>query len=125
MGLNERILTFGGIMKVKTMIRYSQVTPKHVYLNRRQILAGGLAALALPGIAQGGTKLQGVTKSKYTVEEKVTPYDAITKYNNFYEFGTSKEQPAELAKDFRTNPWSLSIEGAVAKPQTLDLDAIM
>ena len=107
------------------MIRYSQVTPKHVYLNRRQILAGGLAALALPGIAQAGTKLQGVTKSKYTVDEKVTPYDAITKYNNFYEFGTSKEQPAELAKDFRTNPWSLSIEGAVAKPQVLDLDAIM
>jgi methionine sulfoxide reductase catalytic subunit len=107
------------------MIRYSQVTPKHVYLNRRQILAGGLAALALPGIAHGGTKLQGVTKSKYTVDEKVTPYDAITKYNNFYEFGTSKEQPAELAKDFRTNPWSLSIEGAVAKPQVLDLDAIM
>ncbi len=107
------------------MIRYSQVTPKHVYLNRRQLLAGGLAALALPGIAQGGTKLQGVTKSKYTVDEKVTPYDAITKYNNFYEFGTSKEQPAELAKDFRTNPWSLSIEGAVAKPQVLDLDAIM
>jgi len=107
------------------MIRYSQVTPKHVYLNRRQILAGGLAALTLPGIAQGGTKLQGVTKSKYTVDEKVTPYDAITKYNNFYEFGTAKEQPAELAKDFRTNPWSLSIEGAVAKPQVLDLDAIM
>jgi methionine sulfoxide reductase catalytic subunit len=107
------------------MIRYSQVTPKHVYLNRRQILAGGLAALALPEIAHGGTKLQGVTKSKYTVDEKVTPYDAITKYNNFYEFGTSKEQPAELAKDFRTNPWSLSIEGAVAKPQVLDLDAIM
>jgi sulfoxide reductase catalytic subunit YedY len=107
------------------MIRYSQVTPKHVYLNRRQLLAGGLAALTLPGAMQGGTKLQGVTKSKYTVDEKVTPYDAITKYNNFYEFGTSKEQPAELAKDFRTNPWSLSIEGAVAKPQVLDLDAIM
>jgi sulfoxide reductase catalytic subunit YedY len=107
------------------MLRYSQVTPKNVYLNRRQILAGGLAALALHGTAEGGTKLQGVTKSKYTVDEKVTAYEAITKYNNFYEFGTSKEQPADLAKNFRTNPWTLSIEGAVAKPKVLDLDAIM
>jgi sulfoxide reductase catalytic subunit YedY len=49
----------------------------------------------------------------------------ITHYNNFYEFGTDKEQPAVLAKNFKTTPWTVSVEGEVAKPKTYDLDAIM
>jgi sulfoxide reductase catalytic subunit YedY len=59
------------------------------------------------------------------VEDKVSPYEAVTGYNNFYEFGTGKEDPAVNAKNYRTSPWSVKIEGEVAKPKTLDLDALM
>jgi sulfoxide reductase catalytic subunit YedY len=95
------------------MLKWSDVTPKELYLNRRSFLA-----------AMAGVKLNGVTKSKFSTDEKQTPYNSVTTYNNFYEFGTAKEQPAELAKNFKTTPWTVSIEGDVAKPRTLDLDAI-
>jgi len=57
--------------------------------------------------------------------EKPTPYQVVTTYNNFYEFGTAKSDPSENAKNFRTIPWTVSIEGAVSKPQVLDLDALL
>jgi len=109
-------------------LRYSQVTPKSEYLSRRRLLAGGAAALGasfFPGRALGGAKLSGVTKSPFSTTEPVTPYEAITGYNNYYEFGTGKGDPAKNAQKFQTNPWTLVIEGNVAKPKTLDLDAIM
>jgi sulfoxide reductase catalytic subunit YedY len=112
-------------------LRYSEVTPKQVYLNRRRFLGAAPIALgALIGsrVAQATTKLTGVTKSSYTVDEKVdkiSPLDVITHYNNFYEFGTDKEDPAKNAQKLRTSPWMVKIEGEVAKPTTLDLDALM
>jgi sulfoxide reductase catalytic subunit YedY len=57
--------------------------------------------------------------------EKPTPWDAITTYNNFYEFGTGKEDPARNAGKLRTRPWTVAIEGEVKKPQVLDVDAIL
>jgi sulfoxide reductase catalytic subunit YedY len=107
---------------------YSQVTPKSEYLSRRRLLAGGAAALGaslFPNRVTAGTKLTGVTKSPYSTTEPVTPYEAITGYNNYYEFGTGKGDPAKNAQKFQTNPWTLVIEGNVAKPKTFDLDAIM
>jgi sulfoxide reductase catalytic subunit YedY len=105
-------------------LRYSQVTPKSEYLNRRRFLAGAAAALvANTGFA--GTKLSGVTKSPFSTTEPVTPFEAITGYNNYYEFGTGKGDPAKNAQKFQTSPWTLTIEGNVAKPKTLDLDGIM
>src|ERR1700686_1882183 len=112
-------------------LRYSDITPKQVYLNRRRFLGAAPIALgALIGsrVAQATTKLTGVTKSSYAVDEKVdkvSPLDVITHYNNFYEFGTDKEDPAKNAQNFRTSPWMVKIEGEVAKPKTLDLDALM
>ena len=109
-------------------LRYSDVTPKEVYLNRRRFLTAGsaaLGALALPFGALAGTKLNGVTKSPLSTTEAVTPFDGVSHYNNYYEFGTDKEQPAEFAKNFRTSPWTVTIDGEVAKPKTLDMDAIM
>ena len=103
-------------------LRYSQVTPKSEYLNRRRFLAG---AIALPTLGLAGTKLNGVTKSPLSTTEPVTPYEAITGYNNYYEFGTGKGDPAKNAQKFQTSPWTLTIEGNVAKPKTLDLDGIM
>jgi sulfoxide reductase catalytic subunit YedY len=105
-------------------LRYSQVTPKSEYLNRRRFLAGGVALLGAP-LLPAGAKLSGITKSPLSTTEQVTPFEAITGYNNYYEFGTGKGDPAKNAQNFQTSPWTLTIEGNVNKPKTLDLDGIM
>jgi sulfoxide reductase catalytic subunit YedY len=105
-------------------LRHSDVTPKPLYVNRRSFLAGSLALGALAGTARAG-KLGDVKKSSYNVgDEKITPLEEITHYNNFYEFGTDKEDPAKNAQNFRTSPWTLKVEGEVAKPMTFDHDAL-
>lgn len=108
-------------------LRYSDVTPHRLYLNRRRFLTTGSAALASLTLAEisSGAKLNGVGKGPFSTGEKPTSLQDITHYNNFYEFGTAKEQPAELAKNFKTSPWEVKIEGGSAKRQVLDLDAIM
>src|SRR5580658_7054335 len=102
---------------------YSSVTPKSVYLNRRGFLAS-VAFGALGSAAMANSKLNAV-KSPFSTTEKPTPYEGVTSYNNFYEFGTAKSDPAHNAKNFRTIPWTVAIEGAVSKPQVLDLDSIL
>lgn len=109
-------------------LRYSDVTPKQAYLSRREFLAGSAlaaGALAAPSRALAATKLTGLVKSPYSTDEKATPYEGVTTYNNFYEFGTGKDEPVKLAKNFHTTPWTISIEGEVAKPKTIDMDAVM
>ena len=105
-----------------SQLRYSQVTPKSEYLNRRRFLAGALGATAL---AQAGGKLSGVAKSPLSTTEPVSAIEVITGYNNYYEFGTGKGDPSKNAQNFVTSPWTLTIEGNVARPKTLDLDGIM
>jgi sulfoxide reductase catalytic subunit YedY len=115
------------IIRKQADLRYSDVTPKSKYLNRRRFLAAGsaaLGALAMP-FGASAAKLAGVTKSPLSTDEAITPFDGVTHYNNYYEFGTEKDQPAQLAKNFRTSPWTVVIGGEVAKPKTLDLDAVM
>src|SRR6476659_10889572 len=107
-------------------IRFSEITPKHVYLSRRGFLALPLAGAALTaGNALGETKLPGITKSPFSTTDKPTPYNDVTHYNNYYEFGTGKDQPAVLAQKLKTSPWSLKVGGAVNKPQVFDIDGIM
>jgi sulfoxide reductase catalytic subunit YedY len=113
------------LIKKPPDIRSSEITPRHIYVSRRKFLAAGAALAAFPGIAAAGAKLTGVRKGPFSTDEKVTSFDHVTHYNNFYEFGTDKRQPAELAKDLRTSPWAISVEGLVAKPKVFDLDAIM
>ena len=108
------------IIRGSSPLRYSQVTPKDFYLNRRRFLAG----LAMAAPAWGGAKLPVSAKSPFSTTEKLTPLDAVTGYNNFYEFGTGKEDPARNATKFRTSPWTVAVEGAVAKPQTFDIDSL-
>ena len=119
-------------------IRSSEITPKDLYLNRRKFLAGaamagaaaaaglGLKELLVPSsTVQAGEKINGIQKSPLSTTEKVTPYNDVTHYNNYYEFSTEKEEPADLAKNFKTRPWTVTIDGDVTKKQVLDVDSIM
>ena len=122
----------------KPEIPSSEITSKDLYLNRRKFLAGaalagaaaatGIAfrALASPSLtAAANAKIDGIQKSGLSAAEKQTPYKDVTNYNNFYEFSTDKYEPAGAAKDFRTRPWTVTIDGAVKKKQVLDVDSII
>jgi sulfoxide reductase catalytic subunit YedY len=119
-------------------LKYSDVTPKSVYMNRRKFLADAALAggAALAGRALwdffspsrsvlANTKLNVASKSPFSTTEKQNTYDEVTHYNNFYEFGSDKTDPAKNAGNFRTSPWSVSVEGEVAKPRTFTMDDIL
>jgi len=118
------------VIKHAPDIRSSEITPKSVYLRRREFLVASGAALVAAGCgslfdevsAQGGVPLPNVKKSPLSTTEKQNSFSDITSYNNFYEFGTSKGDPSENARSFRTKPWSLAIEGEVAKPASYNLE---
>ena len=93
----------------------ADVTPQSMWLNRRQLLAGGAAALATGSIAQP-TRAETVTPN--TLEE-------ITSYNNFYEFGTGKSDPAKYAHMLTTSPWEIKIDGMVDNPGTYPLQELI
>jgi methionine sulfoxide reductase catalytic subunit len=118
-------------------LTYADVTPKSLYLNRRKFLQGiGIAgAVAVAGQnllrmawpsqhVYAGTKLDFV-KGPFNTDEKITPYNDVTHYNNFYEFGTDKGDPAKNSQGFQTSPWSVSVEGEVAKPRKFTMDEIL
>jgi sulfoxide reductase catalytic subunit YedY len=120
------------LIKKPADIRFSEVTPKSVYLNRRTFLTGVPAAflgarelLSPSARAQAGAQLPNLGKSPFSTNEKPNSYNDVTHYNNFYEFGTHKDQPAENARNFKTYPWTVSIEGEVAKPRKFSIDEIM
>src|SRR6266567_302374 len=108
------------LIKKSADFRYSEITPKSVYMDRRKFLAGipaaflaGRELLSPWGRASAGTKLN-VAKSPLSTTEKENTYDQVAHYNNFYEFGTRKDEPAQNAKNFKTDPWTVSVEGDVA-----------
>ena len=108
----------------------SEITPKVMFLNRRRFIAtaaaGAIAPMLAPAAAWArGTPLDGVVKSRFSTDEKQTPYDLITTYNNFYEFGTSKGDPAENSGDFMPKPWSVAVEGELAKPAVYDFNDLI
>jgi methionine sulfoxide reductase catalytic subunit len=112
-------------------MRYSDVTPREQYLNRRRFLGAGaaaLGALALP-IAASAAPLAGVNKSgpnHKLQDDGATPKDTTTHYNNYYEFGTGKEDPAVNAPKWKPNPnWTVKIDGEVKAAKTLALSDIM
>ena len=106
----------------------SEITPKELFQARRKFmqLAGGasLAAL-LPHSLWAGDKLADVKKSLYTVPEELTPLKDITQYNNFYEFGTDKEDPAKNAGTLKTRPWTITVEGEVKKPKVFGIEEVL
>jgi sulfoxide reductase catalytic subunit YedY len=125
------------LIKKQGEIPSSEITDKKVYLNRRAFLWGAGAAgvavaagfgaknLISPEVhSRAATKLQ-FKPSSFSTNEKQIPFNDVTHYNNYYEFGTDKEEPAQEAKNFRTRPWSVKVEGACSKPQTFDIDSLL
>ena len=114
-------------------VRPSEITPKDVWLNRRDLLANagfGLAALAVPGalwprLAHAGRKFDNVVKSNWTLDEDLTPIKDITSYNNFYEFGTGKGDPARNSGGFKPLPWSIRVHGECEKPGMIDYEDLI
>ncbi len=119
-------------------LTYADITPRSIYQDRRKFLQtlGIVGATALVGrrllelaapsqSAFAGTKLSGLAKSPFSTTEKQNTYEDVTHYNNFYEFGTDKSDPAKNAQKFNTSNWSVSVEGEVAKPRKFTLEEIL
>jgi sulfoxide reductase catalytic subunit YedY len=116
----------------------SLITPKDRYINRRRFLRGaalaGAGALGLDRLANivsprarafAGTKLETVKSPITTTGEQLTSLEDITHYNNFYEFGVDKGDPAKNAGALPTRPWTIKVEGKVKTPKTFDIDQLM
>ena len=125
------------LIKTANDIKPSEITSKSDYLSRRkfiqQTVGTGIAGASLgSGLllqssgAQAGVKLENINKSLLsTTGEELTPYTDVTTYNNYYEFGTNKEDPAANSGEFKPKPWSVEIEGECNKPGTYNLEDII
>jgi sulfoxide reductase catalytic subunit YedY len=109
----------------------SEITPRNVYLRRREFLAGAASLGLVAGLSTAGSSaaqaapLAGEPSPLSTADEAKTPLSAITTYNNFYEFGTDKGDPARYAGKLTTKPWKIKIDGLCNKGGTFDLDDIV
>jgi len=123
-----------------SLLRSSDITPQSSFdrfqRQRRLFLsgavtigAGAVIASRIPGLLSPSTTVHAQalpsTASKYTTSENQTPFAKATHYNNFYEFGTDKSDPAKNAHTLKTRPWTVQVTGMVKKPLTLDIDTIL
>ena len=113
-------------------IKSKDITPKHIFEKRRLLLkSGALGLLALnlsltDVVAEAKSeKLASKFNQKYSTNEKKTSFKDATSYNNFYEFGMDKDDPARYSKSLITRPWTVSVEGLVQKPQVFDFDSLI
>lgn len=126
------------LIKKASDIPSSEITSKSLYLNRRKWLAGTAmtSAAAIAGLvfrelgypaqhASASTKIDGIKPSPFSTTETVTPAKDVTTYNNYYEFSTDKGGPSAAAKDFKTRPWKVTVEGQVPKKQVFEVDDII
>ena len=117
-------------------IKSADITPKEVFKNRRNLIKiltlGSLAAglnsslqSEVFAVGESNKKLKAKFNKKYSVNDKQTSFKDATTYNNFYEFGMDKDDPARYAKSLITRPWTVSVEGLVQKPQVFDFDSLI
>jgi len=117
-------------------IKSADITPKEVFKNRRNLLKiltlGSLAAglnsslqSEVFAVGESNKKLKAKFNKKYSVNDKQTSFKDATTYNNFYEFGMDKDDPARYGKSLITRPWTVSVEGLVQKPQVFDFDSLI
>jgi sulfoxide reductase catalytic subunit YedY len=107
-------------MRFKNDLGWSSVTPKSAWLNRRQLLTAAGAVLASPAFA----KIEAV-KSAFSTDLAPNTFEEITSYNNFYEFGLDKADPARYASALTTSPWSVQIGGLVDRPGSYGLEDVL
>ncbi len=104
--------------RYKSKLKWSDVTPEHAYVNRRQIIGGVAAAGSIAAIGGAG-------RARASAELEPNSYEDITSYNNFYEFGTDKGDPKKHAGQMTTDPWAIKVDGLVDRPGTYDLADIL
>src|ERR1700730_5400288 len=125
------------LLRKSPELTYADITPRSVYLDRRKFLSGmgiaGLAAvggehqlhLAVPSRSvYAGSKLATI-KGPFSTDEKINTLNEVTHYNNFYECGVDKDQPAKNAQKFVTSPWTVSVGGEVKKSRKFSMDEIL
>jgi methionine sulfoxide reductase catalytic subunit len=112
----------------------SEITPEPVYRARREFMSGALAlGAALPSAAAAQMlmnvtmieKLQYRANPRYSTDEPRNSFEEISSYNNFYEFGTDKSDPAKNARNFRTRPWNVTVAGEAEVTGTYALDDLL
>lgn len=112
----------------------SEITPESVYLDRRHFMSGALATaagLAMPGLLSAaalpvpGQALEFNPVPRFSTDEKKTPFEDVAKYNNFYEFGTGKGDPAKYADEMTVDPWSVVVEGECGRPGKYALEDLL
>ena len=111
-----------------TSMKYSQITPQAVYQSRRQFIQLSAGVILGSLFSENGLAAQSLTvanQSTDSLRNELTPYKDVTHYNNFYEFGTGKEDPAQNAQNFKTQPWTITIEGEVNQAKTFDIETIL
>ena len=108
-------------------VRGSEITPRAVYLDRRRLIMGATAlglSAALPEAGATAAPLEAAA-SRFSTTEKPTPLEDVTSYNNFYEFGVAKEDPAANAHTLTTKPWTIKVDGVVTRPTEFQLDDVL
>ncbi|HUL83544.1 MAG TPA: mononuclear molybdenum enzyme YedY, partial [Gammaproteobacteria bacterium] len=113
-------------------IKPSEITPESVFVKRRTLLAAAVACGLLPSaltsaatLPADGGEFKDLRKWPDSTTEKPASFQAITTYNNFYEFGTDKSDPAANAHTLKTSPWSVQVTGEAEKPGTYTLEEIL
>ncbi|HCL63848.1 MAG TPA: protein-methionine-sulfoxide reductase catalytic subunit MsrP [Rhizobium sp.] len=106
-------------------IAASEITPEGLYLNRRTLLGAAAAGLAYAAAPKAFAAALPAKPTDYKVTEKITTKEDATTYNNFYEFGTGKSDPAQNSSAFKPTPWRVEIGGMVNKPMVIGIDDIM
>ena len=104
--------------RYKSSLTLEDITPEITYLSRRQLVLGAAA------VASGGIGSIVNASASFNTDETPNTYEQITNYNNYYEFGTRKGDPAKYAHELKTKPWSIRIDGLVDKPMTLSMSDI-
>jgi sulfoxide reductase catalytic subunit YedY len=107
-------------------IAASEITPRDIYMSRRNFMGAAAAAgLAFAGAESAFAAPLSAKPSAFKLDETPTPKEAVTTYNNFYEFGVNKDDPAANSGDFKPTPWSVKVDGMVGKPKEFGLEELM
>ncbi len=111
------------LIRRKPDIPTSEITDESVYWNRRAFLRAAAGAVGAAALAGGGASL--LAETRRADDDKLTPYKDVTGYNNFYEFGTSKDDPKRYAGALTTRPWSVAVEGEIKHPGVYDIEKLL